>query len=99
DPVRIQELRVALAPERIPRLLLAVEAGLDNACVRLVHLARAPAFERERHLITGRASPLWAKAEDDVLAVEHEPDAVREERVDVTVLGRLRHVEPEQAVE
>src|SRR4029079_13455787 len=88
--VRIEKLRVALSPERVPRLLVAVEAGGDDARVRLVDVGGARALEGERHLIPGLARPLRAETEDDVLPIEHEPDAVREERIDVPVLARLR---------
>src|ERR671931_599072 len=78
DPVRILELRVALTPERVPRLLLAVEAGVDGALVRLVDLRRARALEGERDLVAGRARPVGPEAADDLLGAEHEADAVRE---------------------
>ena len=56
DAVGIAELRVALTPERVPRLLLAVEPRGDDAGVDLVDLGRAAALEGERELVAGRAS-------------------------------------------
>src|SRR3954449_7870969 len=53
DPhaVRVAEQGVALAPVRVPWLLLAFKACRDDACVDLVDLGGARALECERHLI------------------------------------------------
>src|ERR1041385_7506793 len=99
DPLRVLELRVALAPERVPRLLLAVEARLDDARVGLVDLGGASALEGERDLVAGLARPVGPEAPHRLLVVEHEADAVREERVDVAVVLAFRDVEPEEPVE
>jgi hypothetical protein len=47
DAVRVAEQRVALTPERVPRLLLSLEARRDDARVDLVELGWAAALERE----------------------------------------------------
>ena len=86
-----------MAPERVPGLLVALEAGIDDAAVRLVHLRRAATRERERELVPGLARPVGSEAADDILAVEHEPGAVRHRRFDVPVL--LREVDAEQRIE
>ena len=99
NAVRVEELGVALSPERVPGLLLAVEAGRGDARVDLVDLGRALAFEGDAELVPGIAHPLRPEASYHVLRVEHEADAVGEERVDMTLVRRLGDGEPEQAVE
>ena len=47
DAVGVLQLGVPLSPERVPRLLLAVEPRRRDARVDLVHLGRALALERE----------------------------------------------------
>ena len=47
DAVGVLQLRVPLSPERVPRLLLAVEPRCGDARVDLVHLRGALALERE----------------------------------------------------
>src|SRR5436309_3619884 len=97
DAVRIGELRVALAPERVPRLLLAVESGADDPRVELVNFFRAAALEGERELVARHARPVRPEAADDLLAVEHQAYAVRKRRLDVAVaLGEL---DPELPIE
>src|SRR3954468_21445706 len=97
DAVGIGELRVALAPERVPRLLLAVEPATDDPRVELVNFFRAAALEGERELVPRRPRPLRPEAADDLLAVEHQAHAVRKRGLDVAVaLGEL---DPELPVE
>src|SRR3954447_20871030 len=97
DAVGIGELRVALAPERVPRLFLAVESGTDDPRVELVHLRGARTLEGKRELVPRRPRPLRPEAADDLFAVEHQAHAVRECGLDVAVaLGKL---DPELPVE
>src|SRR4029078_8534842 len=49
--VGVADLRVAVTPERVPGLLLALEAVLDDLRVQAVHLGRAAAGEGERNLV------------------------------------------------
>jgi hypothetical protein len=91
-------LRVALTPERIPRLVLGVEARGSGSGVKLVDLARARALERERELVAGLALPVGPEAPDDFLGVEHETRAARKSRLDMS-FAVLREVDAEQAVE
>ena len=88
-----------LAPEGVPRLLLAVEPRVDDAAVRGVHVRRAVALEREGELVPRLTRPVRPEAADDLLRVEHETDAVREQYADVALARRLRDIEPEQPVE
>src|SRR5207247_9423524 len=99
DAVGIAHERITLAPERVPGLLLALEALAGHAGVDLVHLGRARALEGDRDLVAGLARPVLLEAAHRFLAVEHEPHAVREERVDMALVRRLRHVEPECPVQ
>ena len=96
--VGIAQLRVALAPERVPRLLLRVEPGRRHPRVELVDLGGARALERERELIADLARPVGPEARHDLLGVEHEPRAARQRRLDVT-LTVLREVDAEEPVE
>src|SRR5437763_432358 len=97
DAVGIGELRVALAPKRVPRLLLAVEPGTDDPRVQLIHLRGARTLEGERELVARHARPVRPEAADNLLAVEHQAYAVRKRRLDVAVaLGEL---DPELPVE
>ena len=59
DPnaVRIAEQGVALSPERVPGLLLALEPRFCYTRVDLVDLGGALAFERERDLVAVHALP------------------------------------------
>ena len=98
NTVRITYLRVALAPERVPRLLLGREPRLCDASVELVDLGRACALECKRELVAGLARPVGPEALHDLLCVEHEANAARQRRFDVS-LTVLRKADAEEAVE
>src|SRR5262249_1585093 len=64
--VGVAQLGVALTPERVPRLLLTVEARCDHARVQLVDLLWGAALEGKRELVPGRAGPVRPEARDDL---------------------------------
>src|SRR5262249_43955416 len=96
--VRVTDLRVALAPERVPGLLLGVEVRILHARVQLVDLRGTTAVECERELVACLACPVRAEAADDLLGVEHQTRPARERGLEVTVAD-LGKVDSEQAVE
>lgn len=97
--IRITELCISLAPERIPRRLVAFEAGGHDPGVQIVDLSGALTFEGEADLIAGLALPVGPEAPNDVLGVEHEAHPIRQKRVHMPLVGRLGDVEAQQAVE
>ena len=86
-----------MTPERVPGLLLALEAVLDDLRVQPVHLGGAAAGEGKRNLVPRLPRPVGLEAADDVFGVEHQAEAVRHRRLDVVVA--LAELDPEQAVE
>src|SRR5919197_1599278 len=98
--VGIDDDRVALAPERVPGLLVPLIARGDDAPVHLVDLVARAALEGKLDPVSNRIlDPLVVDAAEDLDCVPGELDAVAfvlDMRLCVLVLGNL---EPEQAVE
>ena len=92
---------VALAPERVPRNLVDVEAGLHDLCDGRVHLGRVRALEGEAHRRAADGGrPVRVETVDDRDGVEHDPDPSGAFAFDVSlgIVGR-RELQSEQAVE
>src|SRR5439155_18327227 len=97
-PVRVDHLGIALAPERVPRLLRASEAGVDDSRVRSVDLGGARAAERQGHSLTGGPLPLGVDSPDQLFRVPHQTQSARQRRLDVLAVS-LRDADAERSVE
>src|SRR5438093_4713759 len=84
--IRIDHLRVALAPERVPRLLLGAEAGGCDTLVHAIDLGGARAFEGETHAMAGGLAPPRIELLDQLDAVPHQSNAAREPRVEMVAV-------------
>jgi arginase family enzyme len=51
-PIRILDLRIALAPEGVPGFLMAFNFGVDQLSVDTVHIGRRLTAERDRHSVS-----------------------------------------------
>src|SRR5436309_4608951 len=83
--VGVDDLGVALTPERVPGILLRPEAGLHDTRVCRVDLAGRRAFERETHAMAFRLGPVRVELLNQLEGVPHQADAARECRVQVIV--------------
>ena len=100
-PVWVAQLGVALAPERVPGLAVAVEPGGDHHAVRRVDLfARGAAEGQADARAAGRVDVAGLERLDGRHRVEHQPHAAGDGRLGVgLVLGPVGELEAEQAVE
>ena len=105
DPIAVgvSQLRIALTPERIPGLLMAVATRPQGPRVEFVDGCRAGATEGYAHTRrTIPSAPAGIEAPDNFLRVEQQPHTTLELGLGVAVLGLLgtfREWGPEKAVE
>src|SRR2546428_11107707 len=64
--VWVDDLRVALAPEGVPRFLLRSKAGRDHPRVRRVDVAGGGALKGEAHAVPCRLGPVRVKLLDEL---------------------------------
>src|SRR5206468_11120670 len=83
DVVRVEKLRAALAPHRVPWRLFSAEACADDSGIEVIDFGRSWALDSQPELVTGCAMPVGEKAAHLVLGIEHEPNTIRKKRVDV----------------
>src|SRR5438105_1863691 len=98
--VGVGDLRVALSPEGIPRLLVPAVAALDNALIQSIDLSRTVAFERQADALPHRLDPLGVDALDHFLAVPRNTIPIRRDHLDVRfALAVRRRLQAQQPIE
>src|SRR5205814_5583848 len=90
--IRVDDLRVTLTPEGVPRLFLRSKARRDHSRVRRVDVAWRRALEREAHAMPGRLGPIGVELLDELERVPHEGHATRQCDVEM-VAARIGHVD------
>jgi hypothetical protein len=89
--VRILHLRVALTPERVPRLLVSGCASLSEFSVQTVDVFWRFTAERDRHPVSIRWWPSGRiERPNRFLGVEREAQSARERRLNMAVPHRQR---------
>jgi hypothetical protein len=94
-PVWIMYLRVALAPERVPRLLDTGGAGVDQLAVHAIDVVHRITQEGDPNSgATRRWGPLGSERLDRLLGVDEKPEAAGQCRLDVSfgagLVGKLK---------
>ena len=96
-------LRVALAPERVPRLVAAFSTGVDQLSVDRVDVVRRVTAKRDCDPVSPRGRrPVRVERPDGLLAIEREAEPSRQRRLDVAVALGVRilgELQPEPRVE
>jgi hypothetical protein len=94
-PIWILYLRVALAPERVPRFLDPRGTGVDQLAVDAIDIVRRITQECDRNSgATGRWGPFGSERFDRFLGVEEKSEATGQCRLDVSlgvgIIGKLK---------
>src|SRR5438034_7925801 len=95
--VGVDDLRIALTPERVPRILLRAKSSAHDARVRCVDLSGRGTLERQTHAVSLGIDPVGIELLDQLERVPHEANAAREGRVEV-VVGSISHVDAQHTV-
>src|SRR6266480_944214 len=100
-PVGIVQLRIALAPESVPRLLVRRAARVEQLGIHAVNICRRLALERAADgVAAARALPVRVEHLHHRLRVEHVAEPTRQLCLDVILaLGALGKLEAELTVE
>ncbi len=97
--VGVEHLRVAVTPEGVPRRELRRAAGTERGLVRRVDVGRRVAREGEREVVARGPLPRRVDLLDQLLRVPHQPQTVRQRRLEMVVAGGLAGVYADRAVE